>query len=112
MVRFSGSPRWGISDAGQSVAGRQVEGFEKSCRNRDVMPEDFAIHNATSSSAGCRSTGRGKKRQQLGDSPRLWGSLENSGRVAKLAPLDERLAGDAGSAVPNSAGMGLKASCC
>ncbi len=40
------------------------------------------------------------------------GSLENPGKVAKPAPLDERLAGDAGSAVPIERGGGSEGVSC
>lgn len=59
---------------------------------------------------GCRSAGR-TQQQRLRDSLGLWESLENPGKVAKPAPLDERLAGDAGSAVPIESGDGSEVSC-
>ena len=53
----------------------------------------------------------GKLRQRPRDTPGLWDSLENPGEVAKLAPRDERLTGDAGSEVhlQDARELGLKA---
>ena len=53
----------------------------------------------------------GKLRQRPRDTPGLWDSLETPGEVAKLAPRDERLTGDAGSKVhlDDARELGLKA---
>jgi hypothetical protein len=53
----------------------------------------------------------GKLRQRPRDTPGLWDSLETPGEVAKLAPRDERLTGDAGSKVhlDGAHELGLKA---
>ena len=53
----------------------------------------------------------GNQRQRLRDTLGPWDSLETPGEVAKLAPRDERLTGDAGSEVhlKDVPELGLKA---